>query len=63
MSVQDGTWLKLSAIWGVVILLVVDAMTWKIDHAVWGTGIAVISGLAGYQIGIVKAGPQKVDKK
>ena len=60
---QDATWLKLSAIWGVVILLIVDALTWKIDHAVWGTGIAVISGLAGYQIGLTKGAPKGENKK
>jgi len=50
-AVKDSTILKLSAIWAVAILLIVDALTWKIDHALWSLGIAVISGLAGYQIG------------
>ena len=52
---KDATILKLSGIWAVVILLIVDALVWKVDHAVWGTGIAVISGLAGYQVGLMKA--------
>ena len=52
---KDATILKLSGIWAVVVLLVVDALTWKIDHALWSTGIAVISGMAGYHVGLMKA--------
>lgn len=51
---EDSTIIKLSAIWAVVVLLVVDAFTWKIDHALWSTAIAVIAGLAGYQVGQTK---------
>jgi len=35
----------------IALLLIVDALTWKIDHAIWSLGIAAISGLAGYNIG------------
>ena len=39
----------------IALLLVVDALTWKIDHAIWSLGIAAISGLAGYSIGRYQA--------
>ena len=39
----------------IALLLVVDALTWKIDHAIWSLGIAVISGLAGYSVGRYQA--------
>jgi len=39
----------------IALLLVVDALTWKIDHAIWSLGIAAISGLAGYNIGRYQA--------
>ena len=35
----------------IAILLIVDALTWKIDHAIWSMAIAAISGLAGYSVG------------
>ena len=60
---KDATILKLSAIWGVVILMIVDALTWRIDHAIWSLGVAVISGLAGYQIGLAKAIPKGENEK
>lgn len=53
-AVEDATILKLSAIWGVVIIMIVDAVTWKIDHALWSLGVSVISGLAGYQLGVIE---------
>ena len=43
----------IKALWAmtlIALLMVVDAMTWKIDHALWSMGIAAISGLAGYSI-------------
>ena len=39
----------------IALLLVVDALTWKIDHAIWSLGIAAISGLAGYSVGRYQA--------
>ena len=39
----------------IALLLVVDALTWKIDHALWSLGIAAISGLAGYSVGRYQA--------
>ena len=56
---EDQTLIKLSAIWGLVIVLIVDALTWKIDHALWSAVIAAISGLAGYQVGISKGNANK----
>ena len=44
----------------IAILLIVDAITWKIDHAIWTMGIAAISGLAGYNIGRYQAQNSKV---
>jgi len=35
----------------IALLLIVDALTWKIDHALWSLGIATISGLAGFSVG------------
>lgn len=49
---EDGT---LKRLWGmtmVTILMIVDALTWKIDHALWTFGVAVIAGLAGYEVGL-----------
>ena len=51
---EDQTLIKLSAIWALVVLMVVDALTWKVDHALWSAAIAAISGLAGYQVGVSK---------
>jgi len=51
---EDQTLIKLSAIWGLVVLMVVDALTWKVDHVLWSLSIAAISGLAGYQVGVSK---------
>ena len=48
---KDETIIKVSAIWALTILLIVDALTWKIDHAIWSTAIAAIAGLSGYHIG------------
>jgi len=48
---RDNTLVRMWAMTLVTILLVVDAFTWKIDHALWSMGIAVISGLAGYEWG------------
>ena len=45
---DENTLVKINAIWAVVTLLIVDALVWKIDHALLGLGIAVVSGLAGY---------------
>lgn len=56
---QDTTLIKISAIWALTILLIVDALTWKIDHALWSAVVAAISGLAGYQVGISKANANK----
>ena len=39
----------------IALLLVVDALTWEIDHALWSLGIAAISGLAGYSVGRYQA--------
>ena len=47
---DNKTVLKINAIWAIVVLLVVDMLVWKIDHALLGLGISVISGLAGYTI-------------
>ena len=44
----------------IALLLIVDALTWKIDHALWSLGIAAISGLAGYSIGRYQAQNSKV---
>ena len=44
----------------IALLLIVDALTWKIDHAIWTMGIAAISGLAGYNIGRYQAQNSKV---
>ena len=44
----------------IALLLVVDALTWKIDHALWSLGIAAISGLAGYSVGRYHAQNSKV---
>jgi len=44
----------------IALLLVVDALTWKIDHALWSLGIAAISGLAGYSVGRYQAQNSKV---
>jgi len=57
--VKDETIVKVSAIWALTILLIVDAFTWKIDHALWSAVIAAISGLAGYQVGISKGNANK----
>jgi len=57
--VEDQTLIKLSAIWGLVIVLIVDAFTWKVDHVLWSLAIAAISGLAGYQVGISKSNANK----
>lgn len=51
---KDETIIKISAIWAIVIIMTVDALTWKINHALWSLGIATISGLAGYQIGLTR---------
>lgn len=42
---------RVTAILSIMIIMVVDAFTWKIDHFLWSLGIAAISGLAGYNIG------------
>ena len=44
----------------IAILLIVDAFTWKIDHAIWSMSIAAISGLAGYSVGRYQAQNSKV---
>ena len=44
----------------IALLLIVDALTWKIDHAIWSLGIAAISGLAGYSVGRYQAQNSKV---
>lgn len=52
---EDKTILKLWSMSLIALLLVVDAFTWQIDHALWTTAIAAIAGLAGYEIGTAKA--------
>lgn len=42
---------RVVAILSIMVIMVVDAFTWKIDHFLWSLGIAAISGLAGYNIG------------
>lgn len=51
---KDETMIRISAIFAIVIIMTVDALTWKINHTLWSLGIATISGLAGYQIGITR---------
>ena len=43
---------RVVAIVCITILLIVDAATWKIDHALVATGIAAVAGLAGYSFGL-----------
>lgn len=49
---ENGTLIKLWAMTMVTILMIVDALTWKIDHALWSLGITIIAGLAGYEVGL-----------
>ena len=52
---ESKTIIRLWAMTLVAVLLIVDALTWKIDHTLWSLGIAVISGLGGYEIGVYKS--------
>lgn len=52
---EDKTILKLCSMSLITLLLIVDAFTWQIDHALWTTAIAAIAGLAGYEIGTARA--------
>ena len=47
---KDATIVRLWSMTLIALIMVVDAFTWKIDHALWSLGISVISGLAGYEI-------------
>ena len=47
---RDATIVRLWSMTLIALIMVVDAFTWKIDHALWSLGISVISGLAGYEI-------------
>jgi len=49
---RDSTLIRMWSMTLIAILLIVDALTWKIDHALWTMGIAAMSGLAGYEVGI-----------
>lgn len=51
---EDKTILKLCSMSLITLLLIVDAFTWQIDHALWTTAIAAIAGLAGYEIGTAR---------
>jgi len=49
---KDSTLIRMWSMTLIALLLIVDALTWKIDHALWTMGIAAMSGLAGYEVGI-----------
>ena len=55
---------RVTSIACITALMITDALTWKIDHVLWSLGVATISGLAGYQIGInrIVGGDDDTDK-
>jgi len=50
---NDSTLIRMWSMTLIALLLIVDALTWKIDHALWTMGIAAMSGLGGYEIGVM----------
>ena len=56
---RDETLVKIVAIVSLAAVLIVDFYTMKIDSTLVGSIAAIIGGIAGYQIGIVKAKKEK----
>ena len=56
---EDKTLIRLWAMTVIAMLLVVDAFTWKINHALWSMGIAAVAGLGGFEIGRVWGGDRR----
>ena len=52
VKLQDGTVTKIVSIISLLCLYTVDALTWKIDHTITIAIVSMITGLAGYEVGI-----------
>lgn len=48
---DDTTMMKITAIVCITAIEIANILVWKIDGAILGFVVAVISGLAGYEIG------------
>lgn len=56
---RDGTYLRVHAIWALVILYAINALTMKLDSVLTATVFSLVAGLAGYELGIRKGGGGK----
>lgn len=58
---EDSTLLKIWAMSSIVVLWIVNALTFKVDGMLLTTIAGIIGGLAGYEVGRSKSKQQEVE--
>lgn len=56
---KDRTLIRLYAMTLIAVVLIIDAIYWKINHAIWSLGITALAGLGGYEVGLHQGRSEK----